>query len=867
MPPPRLFRILLGLVQSVLVLGLAFWLRTQGRNWDEGHLLHPDERFLAMVTEAMAMPSSWSEYLDTDRSPLNPHKLEKGRFVYGTLPVFLTQAARTRAGLTDLSDIAALGRHHSALWSTASVLVLLLFAARLGGLGFANLLSLWMACTVLAIQHAHFYTVDSAGLFFTVLVLALGTLAVKEQRPALLLPATALTGLAMACRLNLGLLGLWLLLPALALAFKRKSCNALLLWALGGLAAALLFRLAQPYAFAATGFWPSGLNPRWIQDLQTEYAISTGTYEVPYILQWVNRLPGLFPLHQALAWGLGWPLGLLCIFGGLTLLWTLRHQPAHWLFLLLLWPLLLFGYHSRFFLQTMRYFLPAYPVLILAGGLALRRIPSRPLRHSLALLTSLATAAYALAFTQIHRQEHTRITASAWLLDALPAGGFITHEIWDDPLPLRLPGREKEHAAIHFIGLPVYDPDSPDKINTLLESIDRADYIVLSSTRVSHSIPRLPLRYPVMTRFYGLLDSGELGLTEAARFERTLRIGPLTLNSLRAEEAFRVYDHPLVRIYEKNTDWNPDTFRAALSRDIDFERIPDIRFRDGGRWNNGFLSEAQWEQRRGAPRFSQRFHPDSIGNRSPLLVWVLVLFFLGVVNIPASALLFPSLADRGFFTRRLLALLLLGYLYWLPPALGLLGTDRSLGPAFAALCLLNGLLFATHQDRILLTLRRHWKTLAFGEAVWWTVFALFLLLRWFQPELWHPWAGGEKPMDFAFLNATVQARHFPPLQPWLSGAFLNYYYYGFVLVAVLIRLTGVSPDIAYNLALPTFAAFTAGALLSLAATLSALFRVRPGSRGRKRSALLAVFFTLALGNLAQLRWFLTERGGHLRDAY
>lgn len=61
---------------AILTLGIfafAAFFRLYGVNWDQGQHLHPDERFLTMVTEALVWPKNIVEYLDTSASPLNPH--------------------------------------------------------------------------------------------------------------------------------------------------------------------------------------------------------------------------------------------------------------------------------------------------------------------------------------------------------------------------------------------------------------------------------------------------------------------------------------------------------------------------------------------------------------------------------------------------------------------------------------------------------------------------------------------------------------------------------------------------------------------------------------------------------------------------
>ena len=63
----------------------------------------------------------------------------------------------------------------------------------------------------------------------------------------------------------------------------------------------------------------------------------------------------------------------------------------------------------------------------------------------------------------------------------------------------------------------------------------------------------------------------------------------------------------------------------------------------------------------------------------------------------------------------------------------------------------------------------------------WACSPLWSVFKAYNPEI----AYTEKPMEMAFLNAILRSDRFPPLDPWLSGFSISYYYFGYLLVALL----------------------------------------------------------------------------------
>jgi YYY domain-containing protein len=96
-------------------------------------------------------------------------------------------------------------------------------------------------------------------------------------------------------------------------------------------------------------------------------------------------------------------------------------------------------------------------------------------------------------------------------------------------------------------------------------------------------------------------------------------------------------------------------------------------------------------------------------------------------------------------------------------------------------------------------------------------------------------------MDSAFLASTIRADQMPPLDPWMSGETINYYYIGYALHGAIARMSGVAIDQAFNLALITTTAMIIAAIVGAAAV--AL------PKCAKIAGPIAVFLIVIAGNM------------------
>jgi YYY domain-containing protein len=237
-----------------------------------------------------------------------------------------------------------------------------------------------------------------------------------------------------------------------------------------------------------------------------------------------------------------------------------------------------------------------------------------------------------------------------------------------------------------------------------------------------------------------------------------------------------------------------------------------------------------------------------------VLSWWLVVTIGGAALFPIAFSVLPGLPDRGYAFTKALGLLLLSYLLWMGATIGVISNSRG-----AALLILGTLAVAgvivwgRRRQEISAFLAEHWRYILFVEVLFAAAFFTAAWLRSFVPDI----AGTEKPDEFAFLNAVLRTDEFPTRDPWLASYSLSYYYFGFVMAAALIKITGVSAAVGFNVALALTAALTVtaafGVVYNLVASVASVRRAII-------FGLVAVLLVTILGNLVGVLELMSVHG-------
>ncbi|HDT15423.1 MAG TPA: hypothetical protein ENN55_04360, partial [Firmicutes bacterium] len=199
-----------------------------------------------------------------------------------------------------------------------------------------------------------------------------------------------------------------------------------------------------------------------------------------------------------------------------------------------------------------------------------------------------------------------------------------------------------------------------------------------------------------------------------------------------------------------------------------------------------------------------------------ILHWWIVSVLIGILAVPISFMIFRKSHDRGYMFSKVIGLFLIGYFSWL---IGFAAFN--LVTIYGVIFIIGGVsgyLFIKNKEKITREMKERTGLILITELFFLFVFLAYGLFRMYQPDI----VGTEKFMDFAFMNAITRADSMPPYDPWMSGVdaagkqlHISYYYFGYLIMAIMFKITGIAGSLAYNLAVIYTVALSALCIVGL----------------------------------------------------
>ena len=372
-----------------------------------------------------------------------------------------------------------------------------------------------------------------------------------------------LLGLALATKISAAIMIIPIII-AFAVCFfikKKKKSHLVISFFITMLSCLFVFFITQPYAFLDFN--------NYLQQISLQSQMSNNPFLFPYTLQYVGKIPYFYELKNMMLFGLGPISFLICTTGLFLIFANIKKRKIKLnlpLFLILFYFAFYFILFGKFSVGWMRYMLPIYPLLAIFGSyliseIVIEKIQNKYLSSYIVKKASLLfflilIGLYPLSFLAIYSHQNTRIQASDWINQNIPAGSSLAVEHWDDSLPVY--GMEKYIQ----LTLPLYEPDTNEKWEQINATLNSTQYIVIASNRLYTPLQKLTdcnklpsgRCYPRTSEYYKELFHNKLGFAKIVEFSNypTVPFTKIKLVDDSADESFTVYDHPKIMIFKKD---------------------------------------------------------------------------------------------------------------------------------------------------------------------------------------------------------------------------------------------------------------------------------------------------------------------------
>tara|TARA_B100001750_G_scaffold247797_1_gene274905 strand:- start:3189 stop:7598 length:4410 start_codon:yes stop_codon:yes gene_type:complete len=899
-----------GYLVPISILIIASILRLYGIQWDQGGLFHPDERAILFHVNDLSFPH-WKDLgvlIDANNSPLNPKW-----FPYGSLILYLTKIVETTASIfynVSLTDLSLIGRGLSAFADIGTVFMTFMICSTVYNRKVGYLASLLVSLSVIHIQLSHFFVVDTyltflitTSLYFIIKIARFG--GTKNS-----VYAGIFIGLALAIKISIAPIFIALFVAYVLLcvdsmpdltteahAKRNHKLGILKLLTISIGMSILVFVITTPYALLDWYRSDACIMPfsflnflsynEYACSVGGEFQMARGESGRPYTQQYIDTIPFFYQMRQLVFFGLGPLLGVFAWFSLAFMSFAAFYRRRKSDIVLIAWILPYFILTGYLEVKFLRYMLPITPVMLIFVSQTLfilgtwskenRKRLYLGIQIFIALLIA-STLFNALAFMNIYHNDHTAFRASAWINQNVSTGSVILMEHWEEGLP-NLHGYIagcRGDDSDYFSCMKMYDsdqtiyPSGKSKIELVASQLSNADYLVFFSNRLYGTIPRLESKYPYSSIYYRALFAGQLGYslehyeqTHPSFFGLTFsndtfsrpNLDPpdlisssvestFTLNMGYADESFDVYDHPTVLIL-KNKD-------KLSERDIIDAIFDDYLTVQEDNMLMMSIDMKKVQQENGT--WTDIIYLGDVPSYISITLLYLIVIVLGLITFPIVFFVFMWLPDKGYAFSKIFGLLFVSYLSFVLSSYQLMAFSifTILVSCFTViLCSVLALYFFRFEIKTFI--EQNFKHIVVTEVIFTISFLAFIWIRSANPDLWHPYIGGEKSMDMAYITAIVKSTYMPPYDPWFSGGYMNYYYFGYFVVASLIKVSGILPEVAYNVSIGIFFAITTSSVFSLVYNLTKSSAVS-GLESVKRmnptlAGIIGVFFVAVFGNI------------------
>jgi len=507
-----------------LLIAISLPLRLYGLSWGFPYFFHPDENNIS--TAVLSLSKSFG----------NPHF-----FAYGALPMYLTflSVFLLNKGIINFGLVILTTRFLSAILSIILIPSIFYIGKNTFNKNVGLIAAVLTTFSVGFIQFGHFGTFELWSTFFMLWLFYFSIKLYKNLSLKNLLTTAILSGILVSIKIsNIEIL----VLPIFIILHRNLIVNQqfkklISLLSIYLLITFLVFVITNPYSLLDLSSFINGIH--------YESSVALGTTKVFYTQSFLRTTPIIFQLFNVYPFLIN-PFTEVVFLFGFIYIFTQKRKIE--MLILSSFFLILFLPQATLFVKWTRYMVPTLPFIYLTIGNFVSSIKNNLIRKI--LIITLVTSSIVFSFSYFYTvflHNDSRLGAANWLANNFPKNKKILTESYDLGI---IPFNSLSENILIF---DFYSPDSLSLEDTLKNSLNKNDLIILPSQRVAYSRILNPKDFPKGNLFYRSLLENKTDFKEVFETPCDIfcKIAYLDNPILNLEQTTSVFDRPIVTIFKK----------------------------------------------------------------------------------------------------------------------------------------------------------------------------------------------------------------------------------------------------------------------------------------------------------------------------